>query len=398
MKSDRTHFGLAIAVWAIGTLIGLNFVRLGWTLDDRGLSVMTGRLPYWDFTNLWGGGRMALEGNVGYLFDPQLYRPELRAMLSPLMLDQEWSYPPSMLLIGTPLAMLPILAAYLVWTGAGLLFLFGTAGWLGLPLGYRLALLTAPPVLLTVLLGQNGAFTAALLLGGLILAPSRPVVAGILFGLLTMKPHLGILVPFCLLAAGNWRAVLSAGITTTLIVVTTGALFGWNVWSQFLAETNPLMRSIMEAPYPQGYHMNAMTFFIMVRSLGGGLALAYLVQIALALAAIGTAIWLWRPATVIEPAVKVALTGILTLCATPYGYTYDAAPLSIAVLVLWSRNLVPASLLTLGWLYPAVNHMVAQFFPSIGALVCASVASAALIALRSRQQQDAKASAATPSR
>ncbi|MCJ8519788.1 hypothetical protein ABID21_002929 [Pseudorhizobium tarimense] len=57
----------------------------------NGLSVMTGRLPYWDFTNLWGGGRIALEGHVGQLSDLESYRPALRALLSPWLLDQEWS-------------------------------------------------------------------------------------------------------------------------------------------------------------------------------------------------------------------------------------------------------------------------------------------------------------------
>ena len=75
--------------------------------------------------------------------------------------------------------------------------------------------------------GQNGAFTAALLVGGLLAAPKRPILAGVLFGLLTVKPQLGILIPFCLLASRNWRAFASAAVTTVTLVLLTGLAFGF---------------------------------------------------------------------------------------------------------------------------------------------------------------------------
>ncbi|TNM60622.1 glycosyltransferase family 87 protein [Aliirhizobium smilacinae] len=373
----------AAAVWFVGALIGLNYLRLGWTLDQNGLSVMTGRLPYWDFTNLWGGGRMALEGQVDYLFSPDLYRAALRSILTPRMLDQEWSYPPSMLLVGLPLALLPILPAYLIWNAATLGFLYLVAGWLELKRWQRLAVLLSPPVLISILLGQNGALTASLLIGGLFLSPSRPLLAGVFFGLLTLKPHLGILVPFCLLAAGNYRAIGSAALTTLAIVVATGSLFGWDVWTSFFTVTNPLMRAIMEAPYPQGYHMNAMTFFAMARSFGAGLTVAYGIQILVALVAIGLAVWLWRQKDPADHRIRVAVTGLLALCATPYGYTYDAVPLALAIAILGSRRMLPISLLAIGWLYPLLNHVIAKDYFSLGALVPAAIASVAIWNLRS---------------
>jgi hypothetical protein len=379
---NRSSIGLEAVIWLVGAVIGLNYLRLGWTLDQNGLSVMTGRLPYWDFTNLWGGGRMVLEGHVDYLFSPDIYRAALRSMLSPLLLDQEWSYPPSMLLIGAPLAFLPILPAYLVWNAATLGFLYTVAAWMGMKRWQRIAILLSPPVLLSILFGQNGALTASLLIGGLFLAPSRPVLAGILFGLLTLKPHLGILVPFCLLAAGNYRAIAAAALTTLAIIVVTGCLFGWDVWASFLGVTNPLMRAIMEAPYPQHYHMNAMTFFAMARSFGAGLALSYGIQIVATLVAIILAAWLWRRKDIEDHVTRVAITGILALCATPYGYTYDAVPLAFAVAILAWQGLVPIPLLALGWLWPLVNHLIAGEFFSIGALVPSAIALVAIWALR----------------
>ena len=373
--SSKVFSFASLLVWLTGALIGLNYLRLAWTVDLNGLSVMTGRLPYWDFTNLWGGGRIALEGHVGQLFDLESYRPALRALLSPWLLDQEWSYPPSMLLLGAPLATLAVFPAYMLWTVSTLGLLFLVGGRLGLNAWEKMFLLTSPPVLLNILFEQNGALTSSLLLGGLLLAPARPLLGGIILGLLTVKPHLGLLVPFCLIVAGNYRAIASAAVTTAGMAIATGMVFGWESWLLFFRETSPMMRAILEASYPQGYQMNAMTFFSLVRSLGGSLAVAYLVQVVLGTAAITAAFWLWKKRNLAQLEVKVVITGLLAFCVTPYGYTYDAIPLAVAVLVLGKQRLVPVSLLALCWLYPLLNHVVAMSYLSLGILAPALIAS-----------------------
>jgi hypothetical protein len=42
-------------------------------------------------------------------------------------------------------------------------------------------------------------------------------------------------------------------------------------------------------------------------------------------------LWFWRPANLLDHRSKVAITGALAIVATPYGYTYDTAPLYLAV-------------------------------------------------------------------
>ena len=62
-----------------------------------------------------------------------------------------------------------------------------------------LFLAVAPGVAVCVFFGQNGFYTAALLIGGLMCLDRRPVLAGVLFGILTIKPQLGLLLPVILL-------------------------------------------------------------------------------------------------------------------------------------------------------------------------------------------------------
>ncbi len=133
----------------------------------------------WDFTNMWFGGKLALSGQLGVLFDVDSYRAAMRAAFSPTIADSEWSYPPSILLLGAPLALLPLPLAWAVWSLGGVAALAALVRSLGLPWLGLPALILSAAFADTFVLGQNGAYTAALLLGGLWLAPRRPGWAGL---------------------------------------------------------------------------------------------------------------------------------------------------------------------------------------------------------------------------
>lgn len=364
-QTDGTRSDVRFALFIIvaGLLIGIRYHYLLWQLSPDGLSPITKGTPYWDFSNLWAGSRMVLDGHLAYLFDVDAYRAELRRMFMPDMANQEWSYPPSILLIGAPLALLPIQAAFVLWTvlTAGLLFLAMRP--LGVPTTYRLAVMLSPPVLVNAAFGQNGALTAALLIGGLALLPKRPVISGILIGILTIKPHLGILLPFALLASGSFRAFAAAAVTALAIAIITGLLFGFGTWHLFVAETMPLMSSIMEAHFPQTYHVNAITHFIMARSLGLGLNAAYLWQGLMTLAAIIATICIWLPCTKIDHGTRTCLTALMTLLATPYAYIYDTIPAAIAAMYVFARGtIVPRLLLAALWMLPVLTSLVLKTF------------------------------------
>lgn len=383
-RSDRR---LAALVFVCGLAFG-GYYHMGlWTIADDGFSEVSRRLPYWDFTNLWAGSRIALEGHVGILFDVDAYRAALRAMFSPDLPDQEWSYPPSIILFGAPFALLPILPAYLIWTFGTITLLHLAIRPLRLPPMLHIAALASPAVFTNALFGQNGALTAALLIGGLLAAPKRPILAGLLFGLLTVKPHLGILIPFCLIASRNWRAFASATVTSLLLAVGTGLAFGFEVWPLFVSETRALMTAIMEAPYPQHYHSNALTVFIMARSFGAGVDAAYVAQAAAAFVAIATAVWLWLPSTMIDHRRRALATATLAIVATPYGYTYDTIPMCVTVVYVFAVAERPqAVLLAFAWLFPLFAQLLNYEGIGIGILVPIGVVVCSLATAFPRRQ------------
>lgn len=359
-------------VFIIGMCLGVIYYRNIWALDAQGLSTVSGTTPYWDFNNLWTGGRLALEGHVDWLFDMEKYRPAMKELLGPNIPEQEWSYPPSMLLIGVPLALFPPTIAYFIWTIGSLLMLHFAIRPLKLAPMFHLAILLSPMVFVNAVFGQNGTFISALLITALVQAPKRPILAGICIGVMTLKPQFGVLIPFLLISSGNWKAFITAGVTGVALAVATGLFFGFDVWHGFITQTQPMMREFMEAPFYHPYQVNSVTPFTQARALGGNLLVAYGVQAVISLFAIGFAIWLWRPERVIASGHRVAFTLILTMMATPYGYTYDMVAVGAAIVIFTAstKRLVWEPMLALVWMYPMYNHLLAwNYRMNIGALV-----------------------------
>ena len=96
-----------------------------------------------------------------------------------------------------------------------------------------LAVLT-PAALMNIWAGHYGFLIGALFLLGWERLDKRPWLAGLLFGLLLIKPHLAILVPLVLLLRAQWSALLSGALTVAVLVAATSAIYGWGVWEQFL--------------------------------------------------------------------------------------------------------------------------------------------------------------------
>ena len=352
----RTDWLIWLFFVLVGLLLSVDHLHRLAQLDANGISLATSKPLTWDFTNLWYGGRLALDGRTDELFDLADYRQGLRALFVPYMEDSEWSYPPVLLLIGAPLALLPLYGAYALWTVGTLGLLSLLLRRAGLPLLGCALLWITPGALNNVLFGQNGALTAFLLLGGLLCAERRPMLAGLFLASLLIKPHLGLLVPVCLIAAGTWRTIAWTALFAFAIAALTTLCFGPSVWFGFVETTQPLMQSIMEAPYGQGYQVNAATMFVSARWLGLDIGAAYAVQALTTLIA-GIAAWkLWRGPTS-DPLLRAAATTPLVLLATPYGYSYDMVMVSAAVLIALQRgNLKHSIALIPVWLWPVLVH------------------------------------------
>src|ERR1700679_444181 len=76
----------------------------------------------------------------------------------------------------------------------------------------------------------SGFLPAALLGAALVTLARRPLLAGILLGLLVYKPQYGLMLPIVLAVSGRWRCFAAAAATVVLVTIATTLTFGVSVW------------------------------------------------------------------------------------------------------------------------------------------------------------------------
>jgi alpha-1,2-mannosyltransferase len=202
--------GLLLSLLALDFKLAVEQSFPSFVLDPAGYQV--GR----DFLNTWMGGKSAFSGGPGAWFDSDVYNAVVRGVVGdPNLPPVYWSYPPHLLLFTWPFGLLGYLPAYALWCIGGLWLYVRAAFAGGVDRKFWLFLAVAPAATVNIFLGQNGFLTAALLIGGFAILDRRPIVAGILFGILTIKPQFGLLLPVMLVWTGRWRVIASAGRSST---------------------------------------------------------------------------------------------------------------------------------------------------------------------------------------
>ncbi len=285
-----------------------------------------------DYVSFWAAGRLADQGRAALAYDHAAHLRVEEAATARGIGYQYFFNPPPYLLIMGPLAWLPYLVSFVVWAGASLC--------LWLAVGTRVAgggrtatlCLMAVPSLWWVLgLGQNSFLSASLLGGGLLALPRRKWLAGIAFGLLCYKPHLGLLIPVALVAGGEWVAIAAAGLTVAGVLGVTTLLFGVPVWRAYLATfTRDLSGPINGGSVLLAARVDPTGA---AQEMGFGLGAAHAVW-GVCLAAAILCVWVsWRPARDRggdSQAVRGAVLAAGVLLAAPFALFYDLILCSLA--------------------------------------------------------------------
>jgi alpha-1,2-mannosyltransferase len=325
-----------------------------------------------DFSNVYAAGSYVLDGHAAAAFDPPQQFARERTIFGDATQFYGWHYPPFFLFIAAALAWMPYGVALAVWQAVTLgLYLLvmraivspspRAAGkgddwlWLLLALAY-------PAVLINVGHGQNGFLTAALLGGALVILDRRPLIAGILLGLLVYKPQYGLMLPIVLAVSGRWKCFAAAATTAVLLTIATTLTFGASVWPAFLASTE-FTRTVVLEQGNTGWH-KIQSVFAWARMWGAPIPLAYVLQGGAIVAIAAALAWLWRgPASY---PLKAAALCLATILATPYSFDYDMMLLAPAIAFVavdgFARGFGPweKTVLAALWLVPLVARGVAQ--------------------------------------
>jgi hypothetical protein len=296
-----------------------------WIYDPNGLGIPT------DFVNVFAAGKLVLDGTPALAYDWDVQKKVEVALLGQDFIGYfAWHYPPPFLFVAAFLAQFPYAVAFAGWMAVSIVpYVAVFRAIVGRPFGLMLAI-AFPMVFSNALVGQNGFLTAALIGGTLYLLPMRPVLAGICLGLLSYKPQYGLLFPLVLVAAGQWRAFVSAGVTVVALAIASWLAFGLEAWKAFFHWMPMFSQAFLSEGKATWWKLQSL--YSMVRFLGGPEQFAWAVHWVFTAGVATVLVLMWRSR--VPYTLKAAALASGTLLVTPYLFMYDMMVLAIPVAFL----------------------------------------------------------------
>ncbi|GLC91569.1 hypothetical protein Tamer19_09770 [Cupriavidus sp. TA19] len=322
LNLGRVHLYARVALLCYALYFGI------WTVRASVLGVPGVFAPGGDFVVFWSAAKVTLSGGAAAAYDyATLRQVELVAVPELAIGDGvlPWLYPPTFLLFVLVLGLLPYgLATFLFLAGGALCYAYPLCR--TLPRQAWLAGVAFPGIAVVLATGQNALWLAGCAGLALVCLRTRPVLAGVLLGLLTVKPHLALVFPLALLCARNWRA-LGALVATALALALMALLaFGAAPYLAFLHNAAAARAELEGGAALLG---RMPSIFAAVKLLSGSVAWSYALHIAGALAAVAAVAYAWaRPCSF---ALRAAVLCCAALLVPPYLYDYDLAFLGLAL-------------------------------------------------------------------
>jgi hypothetical protein len=333
---------------------------MGGLVTGKGPTDRLGKPVGGDFVTYWAASRLALSGKAAAVYDSN-YLYEAERQVTGVFSPQPWHYPPTFLLMVLPVSLFPFLASLVIWLGSTL------TGYLTVirriaphTLTFWLTL-AFPGTFQNLIHGQNGFLSAGLLGAGLLLIDRKPLLAGLLFGLLTFKPHLAVLLPVALVAGRYWKTLAAMILSGAVLAVSSALILGTQAWVAFWKNIPFAMRLLTDGSLPI-YKMPSV--FAAILLAGGSPRLAQFLQALISCGMVVGVAWIWVQKKPLP--LRASILTLAILLTTPFAFEYDLTILALPLAWLGGEVLVTGWLpleqpvMAATWLLPLVAPFLAR--------------------------------------
>jgi hypothetical protein len=321
---------------------------------------------------------MARAGDAAGIYDVSALAHAVQAVTG-VYRSIPFQYPPTYLLILAPLSLLPMGVAFAAVEGLGALAALAAARVAGARRAGLAAVLASPALGASVLFGQNGAWTGALLVGGLSMIQARPIVAGAMLGLLVAKPQAALLVPVCLVAGRAWRALAAFLLGAGSIALVSLLAFGARAWVELADKVPPLAQLVTLTIRARRVGNLSLAPMDVACWWGLSLHVAEALQACTSMACALLAWHAWRR-TDVGPAARLAATACLAVLAAGHAMLYDLVGVSAALAATVAERrpgFLQALAMAAAWSWPSLAEPLQERgFPQVAPLLVAWAASA----------------------
>ena len=288
-----------------------------------------------DFINFYHYGIAAWEENPAKYYDVKYYDVVLNNFFGGHDYTfQQWSYPPHYMLVAAPfaffnyyisLAIFTLISLFVYWK-----FIINTFD----DASYQAAFWLTPILVLFAICGQLSAIIAVLFVIIFNLMDKRPVLAGLLIALLTVKPQVGLLFPLFLIITGRWKVFLAASIGTLLFIGSSIVIHGVQPWITFIEVGAPAQSQVL-INLPEITAGLMPTAFVNLYNAGMSFYAATIIHTIVAICAIIIMIYACKRTN--DEFLKYAIFITCTFLLTPYLMMYDILILVWVTLTMATR-------------------------------------------------------------
>jgi len=370
-----------VLLYSCAMLVVCAIVLAAWAWTSHGFMADNTTRPGIDFSVFWTASHMMLNGTPAAVYDYPTFARAESALFGAYVNHGflPWLYPPTLLLLVAPLALLPYVVSYVLFMGVcAWLFAIGTLGVSGLAAHFHrpriaaLVVLAYPGVYIAAVVGQNALLTAALMAFAVRWNEKNPVLAGICIGLLAIKPQLAVLFPIVLIATRAWKTMGAAAITAATFAGVSVLVCGTQSLHAFMASASFAREMVLESRML--YWFGSPTPFATMRLAEASIVMAYVVQGGVALIAAAATCYVWRRTPDLR--MRAAVIAVATMLANPYLWFYELTWLGVALACLvvsglekgWRRG--EQSMLVIAWLLPIYEYLNRlTHLPQIGPMV-----------------------------
>jgi len=193
-----------------------------------------------DFTVFWTAPR------VEHVYDAAALTAAQAGLPTSGYGTRPFPYPPPALFLISPLTLIAYYPGAIVWTALGLGTFLAASRLYG-----RAAMLSVFSQMVGIALaaGQMSLLLGAAISAGVAMLDRRPILAGILFGVVgSVKPQLVVLVPLAMMAGGHWRSLVAA-CASGIASIVLSLLFGPALWLEWFQSLGPFAARITSSEF-----------------------------------------------------------------------------------------------------------------------------------------------------
>lgn len=298
---------------------------------EHGLISIDGQYIGRDFLPFYAAAKQVLAGHIHDLYT-ELGSYNATHLLVPeatngTISHWPWPYPPHYFLLLAPFAILPYELALFAWLAVSLLLpsLVLWCGWRVRGFLFIATILNIN-IFICLIMGQNALILSAIAGLGISLANKRPLISGICFAILSIKPHFAVLIPIILLLGGYKKVFFYTIFSTLCLILITSLAFGFDIWGIALKNSSAVGNISFS---PEIWTFSIYSTYRALLSLGFSSSYAWTWHFVVAGFAIYGLQKIWRGKYPL--ATKWLAFGIAALLFSPFSFAYDAAWIALPI-------------------------------------------------------------------